>query len=593
MTGVRRVVLPALVAIAFGFALLLARRAQAGGVVTNCANDTDLSAKLAGGGTITFSCGTATIILNSEKAITANTTIDGGGSIALSGGNTNRLFSVSSGVTLTLKNIVLTNGYAEADGGAIVNSGHLVLDHTTIQNSQTTSPWSGGAILTTGPLDITDSVLANNKAGNGGAIYPRFANAHVTISNSELHDNQTTNTSNGWGGAILVWDGATVTIDGSDLHNNAARNGGAIYNHLADSSITLSDTKLRDNQALQFVGGGIFNEGTASLARITVSGNTAISGGGIDNETGGTLMLTDSTLSGNHAISSWGGGFSNHGGTATVSNVTFSGNDATEGGGFANLNSGTATLTNVTMTANSSHEPDQGGGIFNDAQTSVRNVALAGNTNLNCNLFPTSPFQSSQFNLSTDGSCNFGAGRDNIPDMKLGPLADNGGPTLTQMPAADSPVVDAGTGTGCPPTDQRGAPRPAGAACDVGAVEFGSSLPTPTPSPSPTPSPTHSATATPTATPTGGAHHKQGDLDCNNVIDGRDALRPLRAAAGVPEDQPGGCPALDAGTPDFADVNCDGAIGPPDTIAIEQFAAGVAIQPTPPPGCTAIGQLLS
>jgi hypothetical protein len=57
--------------------------------------------------------------------------------------------------------------------------------------------------------------------------------------------------------------------------------------------------------------------------------------------------------------------------------------------------------------------------------------------------------------------------------------------------------------------------------------------------------------------------------------------------------QPGNCPALDFGSPDFADVNCDGTIGPLDTIAIEQFAANVAIRPTPQPGCIAVGQLLS
>ncbi|MDQ2677077.1 MAG: calcium-binding protein, partial [Actinomycetota bacterium] len=52
----------------------------------------------------------------------------------------------------------------------------------------------------------------------------------------------------------------------------------------------------------------------------------------------------------------------------------------------------------------------------------------------------------------------------------LGPLADNGGRTLTMKPAAGSPVIDAG-GNDCPPADQRGRPRPRGEACDVGAVE--------------------------------------------------------------------------------------------------------------------------
>ena len=46
-------------------------------------------------------------------------------------------------------------------------------------------------------------------------------------------------------------------------------------------------------------------------------------------------------------------------------------------------------------------------------------------------------------------------------------LADNGGDTETLVPAAGSPAK--GIATGCPPTDQRGNPRPE--PCTAGAVE--------------------------------------------------------------------------------------------------------------------------
>src|SRR5687768_9219593 len=91
----------------------------AGGMVTNCSNDAQFSSLLASGGTVTFNCGPALIHLSSTKTIGANTTIDGGGKITLSGDNARRLFEISS-VTLTLNNITLSNGYAAgADGGAI------------------------------------------------------------------------------------------------------------------------------------------------------------------------------------------------------------------------------------------------------------------------------------------------------------------------------------------------------------------------------------------------------------------------------------------------------------------------------------------
>jgi hypothetical protein len=75
------------------------------------------------------------------------------------------------------------------------------------------------------------------------------------------------------------------------------------------------------------------------------------------------------------------------------------------------------------------------------------------------------------YNLSDDGSCGFGAGRDGVTNLNLGPLANNGGLTKTHLPGPNSAAIDNGTGSGCPGTDQRGVIRPKGTACDVGAVE--------------------------------------------------------------------------------------------------------------------------
>jgi hypothetical protein len=144
-------------------------------VVTNCTDDAEFSSLLAGGGTVTFDCGTALIHLSNTKLINTETTIDGGGQVTLSGDNVSRLFSVSSGVSLTLRNIVLTNGFSSGDGGAIYNSGAVVLENSTIRDSE--SGASGGAIVSYGPLHIMNSLLEGNRALNGGALYPRWANA--------------------------------------------------------------------------------------------------------------------------------------------------------------------------------------------------------------------------------------------------------------------------------------------------------------------------------------------------------------------------------------------------------------------------------
>jgi hypothetical protein len=82
-------------------------------------------------------------------------------------------------------------------------------------------------------------------------------------------------------------------------------------------------------------------------------------------------------------------------------------------------------------------------------------------------------------NLSSDGTCNFtNVGSLNNTDAKIGTLDSNGGPTLTIALLPGSPAIDAGDTSLALATDQRGFPRPAGLAVDIGAFEYGSVMPT-------------------------------------------------------------------------------------------------------------------
>lgn len=58
---------------------------------------------------------------------------------------------------------------------------------------------------------------------------------------------------------------------------------------------------------------------------------------------------------------------------------------------------------------------------------------------------------------------------------ELGPLQDDGGPTQPHLPLPDSPAFDRGDAHGFD-TDQRGQPRVAGAAADIGSVEWGDAI---------------------------------------------------------------------------------------------------------------------
>lgn len=88
-------------------ARLLATPVWGGGVVGNgtagSCTEAALETALSGGGLVTFNCGgPKTIVLTSQKTITADTIINGVGVIKLSGGGTTRLFDVQNGAHLTI-----------------------------------------------------------------------------------------------------------------------------------------------------------------------------------------------------------------------------------------------------------------------------------------------------------------------------------------------------------------------------------------------------------------------------------------------------------------------------------------------------------
>ena len=285
--------------------------------------------------------------------------------------------------------------------------------------------------------------------------------------------------------------GKDLTIDGPGATslivsgNNSSRVFSTHHSTVMISGITISDGLVATG--LNQGGAGILNSiGTLTLDGVVISNNHVPGpdvggervGGGIVNQDQGTLTLSNSTISGNS--SDRGGGIFNSGGpsTMTVSNSTISGNTADGGGGIVNY--GTLDLSSATVSNNhSTGGTNNIGGIASEAgQATLKNTIIANNA-MGGDCGGTTPISSSGYNLISDASCTFsGPGDLNGQDPKLGPLADNGGPTQTQALLAGSPAVDAGS-PDCPPpaTDQRGVSRPQGPACDIGAFESQSAPP--------------------------------------------------------------------------------------------------------------------
>jgi len=300
------------------------------------------------------------------------------------------------------------------------------------------------------------------------------------------------------GGAAV---GGSATVNGGGALLVGSSNGGIGF-------LTVISTTFFDNHA-DFKGGAILNlGGSVGVIESTFADNSAASGGAIYYwERGGDI--TDSTFSGNHAAED-GGAIYGVNTRVTVMSSTFSDNSANNSGGGI-FNNDDLYITNSTFSGN---RADTGGGIFKDGRNFfVFNSTFSGNSAITTGGAISSYYGATLYNTivansPSGGNCAGGEiidggnnlqspGQtcgDSIPtaDPVLGPLADNGGLTLTHALLPGSPAIDAGNAAGCLAdyyvgtiltTDQRGIVRPLDgdgdgiAICDIGAFEVDVSAP--------------------------------------------------------------------------------------------------------------------
>ena len=127
-----------------------------------------------------------------------------------------------------------------------------------------------------------------------------------------------------------------------------------------------------------------------------------------------------------------------------------------------------------TVTTNSTVAANANGGLDNRGEATVTNSVIDGDC-----------FQFGDDAATVSGGYNIVGGKDtcgfveptDVVDVSssalaLGPLSDNGGPTMTHALLPGSVAIDAIPELMCEAfEDQRGEPRPAGGMCDVGAFE--------------------------------------------------------------------------------------------------------------------------
>ena len=109
---------------------------------------------------------------NGELNILGDLNIEGPGMelLTFNAAEQNRVFNISSGISVNLKGITVTGGLASEDGGGIYNSGTLTITNSSVSGSSASG--DGGGIYNNGKLTVNSSLISNNSSsGSGGGIY--------------------------------------------------------------------------------------------------------------------------------------------------------------------------------------------------------------------------------------------------------------------------------------------------------------------------------------------------------------------------------------------------------------------------------------
>jgi hypothetical protein len=263
------------------------------------------------------------------------------------------------------------------------------------------------------------------------------------------------------------------------------------------SGITISNGNTQDSPG----GGGILSAGVLTLTDCTISDNFTgsdfggiLGGGGVMNDHG-TMTITGCTIRNNSAsqygltVTAEGGGILNDSGSLIITNSTISGNTCSAfspeplfggsayGGGISN--GGNLQITSSTIAHNSaSGDGAFGGGIYGTRPTRTDSSIIALNSaSTGPDFTGAGGLQSTGYNIvgnNADAVINSQPtdqiGTPATPiDPLLGPLTDNGGPTLTHALQPGSPAINRGD-PAAPSQDQRGYGRLG--VPDVGAFEF-------------------------------------------------------------------------------------------------------------------------
>ena len=325
-----------------------------------------------------------------------------------------------------------------ANGGAINTLGsQLDLVACTFTNCRATGTGGGGG------------AGASGQGGIGGALYVDNVSGQAAERSAVLQSCTFTDcTATDHGGMAFIYttpgDRSTVLVNGCQISN---------------CRVTAATPQTG-------FGGGLYTMYAATtIVNTTIAGcSTTKSGGGLVIQSSERVRLANCTISGNSAVSSGG----------------------------IHLENADAWISHCTIADNSSANWSAGLRLSSAGGTRLKNVLLANNEVTTNGDFDTNRYNGWNINASAiDGGGNVQWPRDRLRagEISLSPIPDTpmtagvvwadpqlealgsyGGPTQTRRLPTGSAAINAGAAGGAPDSDQRGEPRSNGLP-DVGAFE--------------------------------------------------------------------------------------------------------------------------
>ena len=236
-----------------------------------------------------------------------------------------RALTVTSGVPLIIRNLMVTGGYPSDNGGGILLSvGKLTLDSGAVVTGNKTENKGGGICVMNGTLVINDgaeisgNIISSNSPGGG--VY--IKGGSLEMNGGAIKNNLTLGEGGGvfckessftMNGGVIGEDGKGSAASSADnARSNKAEKGGGVYfncNGNPSKQLNLLGGKIAWNYATCDGGGIYMNYGTATIKASIDYNGAARYGGGIFvySRLQPTVNLEDCSIVGNEVSAGFGG----------------------------------------------------------------------------------------------------------------------------------------------------------------------------------------------------------------------------------------------------------------------------------------------